>query len=322
VKERDGNNNPTVAYTRGLDLSGTLEGLPRERFCEESGTGAAASDWSAWSAGAVFALSRGEGGIGGMLARSSGYSGGSWGTHDYYYTDGRGDITRVVNTTLSSVANYQFDPYGRMFSGSDSIANVYRFSSKRQHINSGMYYFGNRFYVPWQQRWLNRDPMLEVGFALVGGLHARYRGGEGNVYDFVGNDPVGRFDSMGLYWHPFGADWEFQQFSLCVAAQAQYAALVDQITEQTVFGGGADPTTEAELIGVQAMMDAFCGPPPGPPPEPLCPVEPPRHPEGPPPPGETVVRAAKWATIGTALYWIISEGSRFVFPPRNLAPVP
>jgi RHS repeat-associated protein len=153
VKERDGNNNPTVAYTRGLDLSGTLEGA---------------------------------GGVGGMLARSSGYSGGSWGTRDYYYTDGRGNITRVVNTTLGTVANYQFDPYGRMFSGSDSIANVYRFSSKRQHINSGMYYYGYRFYVPWQQRWLNRDPDQEWGGV--------------NLYGYVGNNPVRFVDLYGLSW--------------------------------------------------------------------------------------------------------------------------
>lgn len=31
--------------------------------------------------------------------------------------------------------------------------------------------------------------------------------------------------------------------------------------------------------------------------------------------------AAGWATAGTALYWIISEGTR-LFPPRNLIPVP
>ena len=32
--------------------------------------------------------------------------------------------------------------------------------------------------------------------------------------------------------------------------------------------------------------------------------------------------AAKAAGVGAALYWIISEGSRILFPPRNLLPVP
>src|SRR5207244_7082434 len=49
IQERNGTNNtPTVSYTRGNDLSGSLEGA---------------------------------GGIGGLLARSSGYSGGNWSTH-------------------------------------------------------------------------------------------------------------------------------------------------------------------------------------------------------------------------------------------------
>ena len=34
-----------------------------------------------------------------------------------------------------------------------------------------------------------------------------------------------------------------------------------------------------------------------------------------------VATAAFWATVGTALYWIISEGTR-LFPPRNLILVP
>ena len=37
---------------------------------------------------------------------------------------------------------------------------------------------------------------------------------------------------------------------------------------------------------------------------------------------ETIQEVSKWAMIGTALYWIVSEGSRIVFPPRNLIPVP
>jgi hypothetical protein len=32
--------------------------------------------------------------------------------------------------------------------------------------------------------------------------------------------------------------------------------------------------------------------------------------------------AAKGVAAGTIIYWIISEGSRILFPPRNLVPVP
>jgi hypothetical protein len=66
IQERDVNNTPTVSYTRGTDLSGSIEGA---------------------------------GGIGGMLARSSGYSGGNWSTHYFYHGDGNGNITYLVDAT-------------------------------------------------------------------------------------------------------------------------------------------------------------------------------------------------------------------------------
>ena len=48
--------------------------------------------------------------------------------------------------------------------------------------------YGFRFYSPSQGRWLNRDPIEEAG-----GL---------NLYGFVGNDPVNRWDYLGKYWFP------------------------------------------------------------------------------------------------------------------------
>src|SRR5439155_7199616 len=93
----------------------------------------------------------GAGGIGGLLARSSGHSGGVWSAHHYYHADGGGNITALVDndaTSASVAATYRYDPYGRLLSQSGSLAstNVYRFSSKELHVNSGMYYYGFRFY--------------------------------------------------------------------------------------------------------------------------------------------------------------------------------
>src|SRR5205809_5140641 len=51
--------------------------------------------------------------------------------------------------------------------------NVYRFSSKEIHVNSGLYYYGYRWYAPNLQRWLNRDPLGEPGFETSGGAECR-----------------------------------------------------------------------------------------------------------------------------------------------------
>jgi RHS repeat-associated protein len=153
IQERNSSNTPTVAYTRGNDMSGSFEGA---------------------------------GGIGGLLARSHGYSAGSWSTHSYYHADGGGNITMLVDGSQATVASYRYDPYGNTISSSGSLAatNVYRFSSKELIVNWGLYYYGYRFYDPNLQRWLNRDPIGEF---------------EGiNLYAFVLNSPPSLMDPLGL----------------------------------------------------------------------------------------------------------------------------
>jgi RHS repeat-associated protein len=144
IQERDVNNAPTVSYTRGLDLSGSLEGA---------------------------------GGIGGMLARTHGYSAGSWTTHHCYQADGNGNITAMVDGSQALSATYRYDSYGATLSSSGSMAgaNMYRFSSKEYLSSEALYNYGFRYYNPVSQRWLNRDPIGERG-----GL---------NLYRFVKNNP-------------------------------------------------------------------------------------------------------------------------------------
>jgi len=153
IQERSSSNIPTVSYTRGNDLSGTLEGA---------------------------------GGIGGLLARSDGYSSGNWSTHNFYHADGNGNITYLVNSSQGLAASYRYEPFGKTLASSGTVAaaNVYRFSSKEVHANSGMYYFGYRFYDPDSQRWTGRDPLQENA--------------DINMYRFVFNSPPDEVDPLGL----------------------------------------------------------------------------------------------------------------------------
>jgi RHS repeat-associated protein len=155
IQERNSGNTPTVAYTRGTDLSGSIEGV---------------------------------GGIGGLLSRSHAYQSGSgsFTNNNYYHADGGGNVTYMVDTNQANVATYKYDPYGNTISSSGSLAsaNVYRFSSKEIHVNSLLYYYGYRFYDPNLQRWLNRDPIGELG-----GI---------NLYASCQNSPYDFFDTDGL----------------------------------------------------------------------------------------------------------------------------
>jgi RHS repeat-associated protein len=66
-------------------------------------------------------------------------------------------------------ASYRYDPFGNLISssGSQASANVYRFSSKEIHPNSGFYYYLYRWYEPNLQRWLNRDPIAEPTYSYT-----------------------------------------------------------------------------------------------------------------------------------------------------------
>jgi len=132
IQERNNLNTPSVGYTRGNDLSGSLEGA---------------------------------GGIGGLLGRSDTYSGGSFTRHHGYHADGNGNVTALVDSAQASAASYRYNPYGGLLGSSGGMAgaNVYRFSSKEWFQSLGLYYYGYRFYDPNLQRWLNRDPLGEKG---------------------------------------------------------------------------------------------------------------------------------------------------------------
>ena len=149
IQERDINHLATVTYTRGNDLSGSLDGA---------------------------------GGIGGLLARTDN----SAQQTAFYHADGNGNVTMLVNSYQAVVAKYLYDAFGNTLSlsGPLAYANLYRFSSKEAHQNSGLVYYLYRYYDPNLQRWLNRDPIGEAG-----GF---------NLYAFVGNNPVNRIDRFGL----------------------------------------------------------------------------------------------------------------------------
>jgi RHS repeat-associated protein len=161
IQERDGNNVPSVTYTRGVDLSGPIS-------CTGSLEGA--------------------GGIGGLLARTDNtvLISQVGDPYAFYHGDANGNVTMLLSSYQKAVAQYLHDAYGNTIARSGTLAdaNVYRFSSKEFHSRSGLVYYGRRFYDPNLQRWLNRDPSLEKGGV--------------NLYRFVSNDPVNRIDPLGL----------------------------------------------------------------------------------------------------------------------------
>ena len=102
--------------------------------------------------------------------------------------DGQASLARRAKATGCPPGGRlrQFDPFGRELRATGAYAdqNPFRFSSQYTDNETGLVYFGFRYYHPEWGRFLNRDPIEEAG-------------GE-NLYRFVSNDPVNRWDLLGL----------------------------------------------------------------------------------------------------------------------------
>jgi RHS repeat-associated protein len=76
-----------------------------------------------------------------------------------------------------------------------ATANPFRFSTKFQDDETGLLYYGYRYYDPITGRWNTRDPIGE-------------RGGQ-NVVAFVINEPITKCDYLGLVQPPGGGPYPF-----------------------------------------------------------------------------------------------------------------
>jgi RHS repeat-associated protein len=129
----------------------------------------------------------GAGGVGGLLwVTLHAASGAVAGTHFAAY-DGNGNVVALVSATTGDVtARYEYGPFGEPIrvSGPAAALNPFRFSTKRTDPTSDMVLYEYRAYNPSTSKWLSRDPIAEDG-----GL---------NLYGIVGNDPIARWDILGL----------------------------------------------------------------------------------------------------------------------------
>ncbi|MCI5138790.1 MAG: RHS repeat-associated core domain-containing protein, partial [Candidatus Electrothrix sp. AR1] len=128
----------------------------------------------------TWGLNRG-GGIGGLLDVRQG------GQNYSYLYDGKGNVDGLIDDAEAMVAGYVYSAFGRLLTKTGTLDQPFRFSTKAFDEQTGLAYYGYRFYSPGVGRWINRDPIGEAG-----GI---------NLYGFVGNDPVDLVDTWGLFYY-------------------------------------------------------------------------------------------------------------------------
>lgn len=126
---------------------------------------------------------QGTGGVGGLLAVSGEEPPGD---PVFYPTfDGNGNVSEYLDAGESPVAHYVYDPFGNTAFSTGTKAGdfVHRFSTKFLDAETGLYYYGYRYYDPVTGRWPSRDPIGEEGGV--------------NLYVFVFNSPYFWYDYLG-----------------------------------------------------------------------------------------------------------------------------
>jgi len=134
---------------------------------------------------------QGTGGVGGLLCSTLVNDNST--TNNYYPAyDGNGNISAWLNSTGTLLARMDYSPFGQLVAQykytSTASATLSRlsfgFSTKYTDKETGLRYYGDRYFDPVTGMWRSKDPIEEDG-----GL---------NLYGFVGNDGVNGIDMIGL----------------------------------------------------------------------------------------------------------------------------
>jgi len=126
----------------------------------------------------------GAGGAGGllMIRETKGQT-----QNDYYpIYDGSGHVVGLSDTVGDLVAEYWHGTFGELIEATGPVAdaNPWRYATKYYDKETGLYYFGQRYFDPITGQWLSREPLGE--------------GESFNLYAYCHNDPVNNVDLHGL----------------------------------------------------------------------------------------------------------------------------
>lgn len=145
---------------------------------------------------------QGAGGVGGLLLINTHTASGTIQSYYPCYGD-NGNIAALLDVSdpqagVAVAAAYEYGPFGEPLRATGVMArlNPFRFSTKYQDEETGLVYYGYRFYAPHIGRWINRDPIEE--------------GDGANVYAFTWNNTHWWIDVDGrrsfFVWRPVAFD--------------------------------------------------------------------------------------------------------------------
>jgi RHS repeat-associated protein len=166
----DENNAVQVSFAWGTDLSGSMQGA---------------------------------GGVGGLISLT--VHSGAWAGTYFYAFDGSGNVAALISAYDGTVvARYEYDPFHRLLRANGPLAftNPFVASTKFCDWETGLLYYGYRFYDSSTGRWQNRDPIHDLAFAkrmLRNEPVLKNTKTGDNLFSVLQNDLANKTDYLGLF---------------------------------------------------------------------------------------------------------------------------
>jgi RHS repeat-associated protein len=203
----------------------------------------------------------GAGGVGGLLLISQG------GNNYAVGYDGTENVTTLVKTSDGTVAaSYEYDPFGNTLKslGAYAATNPIAFSTKYLDRETGLIYYGYRYYSPQTGRWISRDPI-----ASDDGI---------NLYAYVVNRPIDFTDPDGrqirrdwkrVHHHDFDKEspnWDFAEgqmdhtyhhIALCFKKMDLDRAVKEIYSDLEVFAHFNSPTKNIANVSINGNRAHF-----------------------------------------------------------------
>ena len=105
----------------------------------------------------------------------------------YYHPDHLGSSSYITNLDGEVVQHIEYVPFGEVFieERNNTWNTPYLFNAKEYDEETGMYYYGARYYEPRISLWMSTNPLWEKKMQF-------------SPYNFVSNNPLNRIDPIGL----------------------------------------------------------------------------------------------------------------------------
>ena len=129
----------------------------------------------------------------------------------YVVSDAGGNVTNLIEShdddSLTMANSYEYGPFGQVVAKTETVEMPYQFNTKYTDEETGLVYYGFRYYDAADGRWLNRDPIgvnggISIYNSMSNNMVNGYAGGikwssgmNQNIGNLIG---VGGVDSWGL----------------------------------------------------------------------------------------------------------------------------